>query len=168
MSAAAADPRAARGWPRRRVLITLLAISAVLNLFFIAGAGWTRLHPPSSWPSPQEHYQQMAAALDLSPQQRIAFDGYVATMRARAETMHEQIRPLIASTWDEIAKPDADLGQITGRFDEASAKWRQFQHEATARTLAFLAILSPDQRAKFVALARERRAPWLHPHTGKR
>lgn len=167
MSAATAGPNATRGWPRQRLLVTLLAISAVLNLFFVAGALWTRMHPPAAWPSPQQRYQQMAAELDLNPQQRIGFDRYVAAMRARTETMHQEIRPLVGSTWDEIAKPDADLGKITARFDEASEKWRRFQHEGTAQTLDFLSILSPEQRAKFVAIARERRAPWLRPR-GKR
>lgn len=161
MSAATAGPSAASGWPRRRLLLALLVISAVLNLCFVAGAVWTRLHAPAGWPSPEQRYQQMAAELDLNPQQRIGFDRYVAAMRAHTEKMHQQIRPLIGSTWDEIAKPDADVGQITGRFDEASEKWRQFQHEATIQTVDFLSILSPEQRSKFVAIARERRAPWL-------
>ncbi len=168
MSAVTAGPSAATGWPRRRVLVTLLAISAVLNLCFVAGAVWTRLHAPAPWPSPEQRYQQMAAQLDLDPQQRIGFDRYVAAMRARTETMRQEVRPLIGSTWDEIAKPDADVGQITRRFDEASEKWRQFQHESTIQTLDFLAILAPEQRAKFVAIARARRASRLRPGAEKR
>lgn len=168
MSTATAGPTPATGWPRRHILAVLLVISAVLNLFFVAGAVWTRLHPPAGRPSPEQRYQQMAAELDLDPQQRIGFDRYVAAMRARTETMHQQIGPLMGGTWDEMAKPDADLGQIMRRFDEASEKWRRFQRESTVQTLDFLAILSAEQRAKFVAMARERRAPWLRPHHLKR
>ena len=168
MSATGVEPHAATGGPRRHLLVTLLAVSAALNLFFVAGALWTRLHPPAPWPGPQQRYERVAAALDLSPPQRVAFDRYVTAMRASAEAMHAQIRPLIGSTWDELAKPEADAAQITRRFDEASAKWRQFQHESTARTLAFLATLSPAQRAKFVTIVRERRAPWLHRHAAQR
>lgn len=148
--------------------MTVLAVSVALNLFFVAGALWTRLHAPPHWPTAQQRYEQVAAELALTPQQRPGFDRYVAAMRARAEKMHQLIRPLVASTWDEMAKPNADVGKITARFDEASEKWRQFQHEATAQTLDFLSILSPEQRAKFVVIARERRAPWLRPHRGKR
>jgi uncharacterized membrane protein len=149
-------------------VIAVLLISAMLNVFFVGGAAWTRLHAPIRGVGAEQRYQQMAAELDLNAQQRIGFDRYVAAMQARTEKMHQEIRPLIAGTWDEMAKPDADLGQITGRFDEASEKWRQFQRESTAQTLDFLAILSPAQRSKFVVLARERRAPWLRPRNAKK
>ena len=168
MSTATAGPTAATGWPRRRLVIAVLLISAMLNVFFVGGAAWTRLHAPIRGVGAEQRYQQMAAELDLNAQQRIGFDRYVAAMQARTEKMHQEIRPLIAGTWDEMAKPDADLGQITGRFDEASEKWRQFQRESTAQTLDFLAILSPAQRSKFVVLARERRAPWLRPRNAKK
>lgn len=163
MSTATAAPTPATGWPRQRLLVALLVISAVLNLFFVAGAVWTRMHPPAGRQSPEQRYEALAAELDLNSQQRIGFDRYVAAMRTRSETMHQQIGPLIGGTWDEMAKPDADVGQITRRFDEASEKWRQFQHESTVQTLDFLSILLPEQRAKFVAMARERRAPWRRP-----
>ena len=74
---------------------------------------------------------------------------------------------MIGGTWDEMARPDADVGKITGRFDEASEQWRRFQHKSTVQTLDLLSILSPEQRVKFVAIARERRAPWLRPRADK-
>jgi uncharacterized membrane protein len=155
------------GWPRRRLLVGLLVVSAVLNVFFVVGAAWSRLHPPVALGGPEQRYQQMAADLDLNAQQRNEFDRYVVAMQTRSTAMRQEIRPLIAGTWDEMAKPDAELGQITQRFDEASEKWRQFQRESTAETLDFLAILSPAQRSRFVQIARERRAPWLRPHAAK-
>ena len=160
MSAATAGPSAAIGWPRRRLVIAVLVISVVLNVFFVAGAAWSRLHAPARWVGIEERYREMAGKLDLTGEQGIAFDRYVAAMQARTEKMHQEIRPLIATTWDEMAKPGADLAVITGRFDEASNKWRQFQRESTAQTLEFLATLSPAQRSKFVQLARERRGAW--------
>jgi Spy/CpxP family protein refolding chaperone len=167
VSASAAGPSAATGWPRRRLLITLLAVSAVLNLFFVAGAMWIRLHPPTHWQGREQRYQQMTAELDLNPQQQTGFDRYVAAMRASTEKMRQEIGPLIGSTWDEMAKPDADAAKINARFDEASEKWRRFQHETTTQTLDFLSMLSPQQRVKFVAIARERHAPWRRQHAGK-
>jgi len=48
MSAAAAASLAAlRGQRYSRLLIAVLVISLVLNLCFVAGAAWTRLHAPS-------------------------------------------------------------------------------------------------------------------------
>lgn len=164
MSAVTAGPTPATGWPRRRLLLALLVVSVVLNLFFVAGAVWTRWHAPAPWQSPAQRYQQMATQLDLDPRQRIGFDAYVAAMRVRTEKMREQVAPLIGSAWEEIAKPQADVAHVMRLFDEASEKRREFQREATGQTLDLLAILSPAQRSKFVALARERRAPWLRAH----
>jgi Spy/CpxP family protein refolding chaperone len=144
------------GWRGRRLLIILLAVSALLNLCFVGGAAWTRWHMHARWGSPEQRYRQMAAELDLTPQQRASFDTYIAAMRARTENMHQQVAPLFGSAWEEIAKPDADAAQITRLLDEAADKRREFQREASAQTLDFLATLTPAQRSKFVAIARER------------
>jgi len=146
------------GWPGRRVLVVLLILSAILNLCFIAGAAWTRLHEPARSGDLEQRYQRMAAELNLEPQQRAGFDAYVAAMRTRTEKMREQVGPLINAAWEEIAKPQADVAQVMRLFDDAAQKRREFQRETTARTLDFLAILTPAQRAKFVAIAHERRA----------
>jgi Spy/CpxP family protein refolding chaperone len=145
----------------RRVLIILLVVSALLNLCFVAGAAWTRWHAPARWASAEQRHRQMAAALDLAPQQRVAFDSYIAAMRARTEKMHQQVAPLIGSAWEEIAKPEADASKVLGLLDEAAEKRREFQREASAQTLDFLATLTPAQRSKFVAIARERQAARL-------
>jgi len=55
--------------------------------------------------------------------------------------------------------------EVMRLFDEASEKRREFQREATTQTLNLLAILSPAQRAKFVAMVRERRPLWLRQHS---
>ena len=146
------------GWPGRRVLVVLLILSAILNLCFIAGAAWTRLHEPARSGDLEQRYQRMAAELNLEPQQRAGFDAYVAAMRTRTEKMREQVGPLINAAWEEIGKPQADVAQVMRLFDDAAQKRREFQRETTARTLDFLAILTPAQRTKFVAIAHERRA----------
>jgi uncharacterized membrane protein len=164
---AVAGTTQAMRWPRRRVIAALLAVSVVLNLCFIAGAAWTRFTAPPGQPSAAQRYSQIAAELNLTPVQHTGFTHYIAAMQARSDEMHRQIAPLIAGAWDEMAKPHADSAKIMQNFDEASRKWREFQHQSTAETLKFLALLSPTQRDKFVALVRERRAPWLRHHTHK-
>ena len=163
MSETVSDGAAPPGRPRRRVLLIVLIVSVVLNVFFVAGAAWTHWRSPR-WPSQEQRYQQMGAELDLDARQRKAFDAYVAAMRARSEKMRQQIAPLFGAAWQEIAKPQADDAQVMRLFDEASEKRREFQREATTQTLDFLAVLSPAQRSKFVAIARERRAPWLRSY----
>jgi Spy/CpxP family protein refolding chaperone len=168
LSTVIAGPTAATIWPHRRLLLALLAVSVVLNLFFVAGAAWTRWGAQTQSPTPERPLQKMAAQLDLDPRQRIAFNAYAAATRARVEKMREQVAPLINAAWEEIAKPQADPGQVTRLFDEAAEKRRELQREATLQTLDLLAVLSPAQRAKFVAIARERRPPWLRPQPAAR
>jgi Spy/CpxP family protein refolding chaperone len=159
MSAAAAASLAAlRGQRYSRLLIALLVRSLVLNLCFVAGALWTRLHAPPGGRNLVERYQEIASELDLNAQQRAAFDQYIAAMRRRADQMRQDTDPLMGAAWDELAKPQPDEAKVTQLFDQAGDKRRGFQHDATAQTMALLATLSPAQRAKFVALMRERRA----------
>src|SRR5260370_16436644 len=146
---AAAGTTAPMSRPRRRLLLTLLALSIALNLFFVGGAAWSRLHARSEWPSPEQRYQQMAAELDLDSQQRTGFDRYVAAMRARTQNMREQVAPLIAAAWQEIGTPQADAAQVMRRVDEPAGKRREFQREATAQTLPFLAVLPPPHPPEF-------------------
>ncbi|HVC56887.1 MAG TPA: periplasmic heavy metal sensor [Stellaceae bacterium] len=160
MSIATAGPTLTTGRPHRRLLLALLIVSVALNLFFIAGAAWTRLYGPVHRSNRDARYQQMAAELNLDPQQRIGFNRYVAAVRGRDVKMHQEIAPLIAAAWDAIGKPQADLGQVMQRFDAASQKWREFQREAMVQTLDFLALLSPAQRDEFITIQRERRAAW--------
>jgi Spy/CpxP family protein refolding chaperone len=157
------QPGTPTGWLGGRVLVILLVLSVVLNLCFIAGAVWIRWHVPARWAGPEQRYQQMARELDLTPEQRTGFDAYVAAMRTRTGKMRQQVAPLIGSAWEEIAKPQADGAQVMRFFDEAAEKRREFQREASAETLKFLALLTPAQRGKFIMIARQRWAPGLRP-----
>ena len=159
MSAATAAPVAAgRGQHRSRLLIAVLVISLVLNLCFVAGAVWYRLHPPPASQTLAQRYQEIASQLDLDPQQRGAFDQYIAAMRSRIDQMRQETEPLMGAAWDELAKPQPDEARVKQLFDEAAERRRGFQRDATGQTLTLLATLSPTQRAKFVTLMRERRA----------
>jgi uncharacterized membrane protein len=154
----------AAGWPRRGVLIALLVVSVALNVCFIGGALWTRIHAPPPPLDMAERYNRMRAELDLNPQQRAAFDKYAVAMHDRTQKMHEQIAPLIGDAWEEIAHPQADAAQIMRLFNQASEDRRDYQRDITVQTLSFLATLSPEQRSKFVAIGRERRPLWMRSH----
>ncbi|MGE5270652.1 MAG: Spy/CpxP family protein refolding chaperone [Thiohalocapsa sp.] len=146
---------------RRRLVFIALVLSLALNLFFIAGALWIRLHQPAPGWGREHRYQRMAAELDLDAHQRAGFERYVAAMRADAARMHAQVAPLVGAAWDEVGKAQADQTQVMRLMDEAAGKRREFQRQATSETLAFLALLSPAQRGKFVAIARQ---DWHHHH----
>jgi len=153
-----------RRWSRQRLIVGGLIVSVVLNVFFIAGAAWTRLHPPLEWPNQGQRFRELENGLNLEPRQRQDFERYAATMRANATEMHQRIGPLIVAAWEEMAKPQPDEAQITRFFDQATEKRRDFQRQTTAETLRFLAVLTPAQRAKFVAIAGERRPRWARPN----
>lgn len=162
MSAAAFDAAASTQWPRRRLLLTALAVSLALNLFFLAGAVWGWLHGPPSG-GPAERYSRIAPQLDLNPQQREIYDRYVAAMRGRGEQMRRDVEPLFGAAFGELAKPDARFPEIEKLIDQAAEKRRLFLHETIAQTATMLNALSPEQRAKFIALMRERRGDWRRP-----
>jgi Spy/CpxP family protein refolding chaperone len=152
---------AARGGIRQQLVSVLLALSRALNLFFVAGALWIRIHGPPPM-SPEERLQHIGAQLALDPEQKQAFDQYSQAVHSRMQLMHKAVDPLIADAWSEIAKPDADQAKVIGLFDEAAQTRRGYMRELAPVTLSFLAKLSPEQRAMFVELVRQR--PWEHRH----
>jgi Spy/CpxP family protein refolding chaperone len=152
MSVTAAGMTRDRRLPQRpRVLIGLLAISVALNLCVVAGVVWSRLHAPPPPLAFSERFHRLADTLDLTPQQRVAFDRYVADMAARGERLRQTVEPIMDAAWAELAKPDTDQAHVLQLLDEAGDKRRAFMHEAVGATLSLLATLTPDQRAKFLS-----------------
>ena len=153
---------AVRPGSRQPLLWVVLILSLALNLCFIAGALWIRVQGPPLPMSPEQRLQQIEPQLALDPQQRAAFDQYARTVRLRMQSMREAIEPLVGNAWSELAKPDADETKIMQLFDQAGEQRRAFRRELGSATFKFLTNLSPEQRAKFVELARQR--PWARPH----
>jgi Spy/CpxP family protein refolding chaperone len=141
--------------PRPRWIVAILAISIALNLCFVAGALWTRLHAPPMTVS--ERFHRLSQTLGLSPAQQTAFDQYVAGMISRGDRLRQATDPLMAEAWTEVAKPEPDQAKVFQLLDEASAQRHQFQRDAVGATLSLLATLTPEQRARFIAAERERR-----------
>jgi Spy/CpxP family protein refolding chaperone len=153
---------ALRPGSRQHLFWVALILSLALNLCFIAGALWIRVQGPPLPMSPEQRLQQIEPQLALNPQQKAAFDEYARTVRSRMQSMHEAIEPLVANAWSELAKPDADQTKIMQLFDQAGEQRRAFRPELVTATFTFLAKLTPEQRAKFVELARQR--PWAKRH----
>ena len=142
---------------RPRRLAALLAISVALNLCFVAGAAWTRLHAPPMLTA-SERFHRLSQSLDLSPQQQAVFDQYVAGMISRGDRLRQAIDPLMTEAWAELSKPEPDQAKLLQLLDDAGTQRRQFQREAVGATLSLLATLTPEQRGKFLAEERDRRA----------
>jgi Spy/CpxP family protein refolding chaperone len=142
-----------------------LALSLALNLFFVAGALWTRFHAPPPL-TREERFDQMATALALDPQQRAAFAGYSQTMRGQLEAMRQAASPLVRAAWTELSKPRADENKVMELLDEAEQLRRNHLNEITEATLRFLRTLTPEQRAQFVKVVHQGPPPWAlqFPH----
>ena len=140
----------------------LLAVSLALNLFFIAGALWIRIHPPTT-ESVAQHLERMAGELDRNPLQKQAFEHYAQTMRERLRAMHKAMQPGITAAWSEMASPRADEAKVMQLLDNAAQQRRGFLRDMTTTTLSFLSTLSPEQRAKFGQLIRQHQHPWGPP-----
>ena len=153
---------ALRPGSRQHLFWVVLTLSLALNLCFIAGALWIRLQGPPPPMTPEQRLQQIEPQLALDSQQKAAFDQYARTVRSRMQSMHEAIEPLVADAWLELAKPDADDAKVMQLVDQAGDQRRAFRRELGTATFTFLAKLSPEQRAKFVELARQR--PWAKRH----
>ena len=153
---------ALRPGSRRHLFWVILVLSLALNLCFIAGALWIRVQGPPLPMTPEQRLQQIEPRLALNPQQKAAFDEYARTVRSRVQSMHEAIEPQVANAWSELAKPDADEAKVMLLFDQAGDQRRAFRRELGTATFTFLTKLSPEQRAKFVELARQR--PWAKRH----
>jgi uncharacterized membrane protein len=147
---------AARGGTRQHLLWVALALSLVLNLCFVAGALWIRVHGPPPPITPEERLERVGAQLAFDPQQREAFERYSEIVRSQMQKMREAVEAQLGAARAELAKPDADQAKVVQLFDEAGQMRRNFQHELLAATIAFLAKLSPEQRAKFVELFHQR------------
>jgi Spy/CpxP family protein refolding chaperone len=153
---------ALRPGSRRHLFLVILVLSLALNLCFIAGALWIRVQGPPLPMTPEQRLQQIEPQLALNTQQKAAFDEYARTVRSRVQSMHEAIEPQVANAWSELAKPDADEAKVMLLFDQAGDQRRAFRRELGTATFTFLTKLSPEQRAKFVELARQR--PWAKRH----
>lgn len=141
-------------------MAALLAVSLALNLCFVGGAAWIRMHRPAATAA---QVSQISKDLNMTPAQHAAFQNYFRTMRLRFRLMRAEIEPIVGDAWAEIAKPQADEGKVEHDFELAGAKRRAFAQDATKSTLSFLATLSPQQRQQFVTLLRQHRLRW-HKH----
>jgi hypothetical protein len=152
---------AARAGPaRRRWPIVLLALSLVLNLCFVGGALWVHWHAPLT---PEQRLQQVVRELKLDPNQNAAFQSYVRTIRARATLMREETEPLITGAWEELAKAQPDEARAMQLFDQVAEKRHAMLRQTASETANMLAMLSPEQRAKFIMFWRQRRVPLWGP-----
>lgn len=147
---ALADSGQKAGW-RGRLVWVALALSLTLNVCFLAGLAWMRLHAP---PPPFVRMQHFGDSLNLDETQHQAYDQFLRTIRLRGRFVRESNQPLIEDIWSEIAKPTPDASTIAKLADQVNGNRDAFQREVSTALDAFLKTLTPDQRAQLAAKAK--------------
>ena len=145
---------------RQPLLWVALTLSLVLNLCFIAGAAWIQIHGPSPPMTLEERIQRIGAELALDRQQQQAFDRYTEDVRIHMQRRRDAVDPVMSAARTELAKPNADEATVVRLVDEAAQTRSSYQRELITKTLSFLAVLSPEQRTKFVDLFYHKFRPW--------
>jgi uncharacterized membrane protein len=151
-----ADGRTATA-SRSRLLWLALVVSLTINAFFVGTAVWwaTSLHRLT----PAQRFQEIVRELNLSDDQRDAFQEFIVAARRGMRQLHDSNGPLLQKVWQELAKPQADQGLIGKLVDQATENRRAYQKTMTAALSQFLGDLSPDQRAQFIALTERHHDP---------
>jgi uncharacterized membrane protein len=147
---------AAAGRWRPRWLLAVLALSLLLNIFFVSGVLWARFHDRGHGPGAIARFERVAHDLSLNGTQRTAFDRFVTTLEERTRGMRGTSRMLIDQAWDELAKPQPDQAALDRIFTEAAQSRHAYMADTSAALRGFLDTLSPEQRKRFVDLARRR------------
>jgi Spy/CpxP family protein refolding chaperone len=142
----------ARSGTRGRLVWVALALSLTLNVFFLLGLLWFQV-AGQPIQTPAERVAATESELNLTTAQRAAFQHFVGEVRERSRQLRESNQPLIRQVWEELAKPQPDQALVARLVDEATDHRHTYQKDMAAVLGEFLAVLSPEQRAQFVALA---------------
>lgn len=142
---AASQPRS-KSW----IVKVALALSLVLNVFFIGGLAY------SKFARPQGPLVALGRDLDLAPNQRGAFRDFVQTVRSKGGALRETNLKLGEQIWDELSKPQPDSPRLAVLFAQIADNRREYQTAVSAALLPFLATLNQDQRRRFVEISKRR------------
>ena len=145
-----ADGGRKAGW-RGRLVWLALALSLTLNVCFLGGLAWMRLHAP---PPPLLRMQAFGQSLNLTDDQRQAYEQFLRTIRLRGRFVRETNQTLIDNIWNEEAKPTPDDATIAKLGDQINGNREALQREVSTALDGFLKTLTPEQRAQLASKAK--------------
>lgn len=134
---------------RGRLLWLALIVSLAINAFIVGLVVWW---VTAERMTPARRFQQIVHELNLSDDQRDAFQQFIIAARRGTRQLHDSNQPLLQKVWQELDKPQPDQQLIAKLVDEATENRRAYQKSMTAALTQFLGDLSPDQRAQFIGL----------------
>jgi uncharacterized membrane protein len=136
----AASPPRSKG----RLVKVALALSLVLNVFFIGGLLYSKFVRPTP----------PLIALD----QRKAFQGFLQVVRSKGTELRENNLKINQQIWEELAQPKPDAQKLTTLFAEYANNRRDYQTEVGTALLPFLETLNAEQRQRFIEISKHRQA----------
>tara|TARA_Y100000589_G_scaffold120616_1_gene115053 strand:- start:4720 stop:5454 length:735 start_codon:yes stop_codon:yes gene_type:complete len=134
----------------RRSLLFLLICSALFNLFFVAGAfiGWDEA--PASAERPRQwrlaSIARVCQSLQLSPEQRAAFEILQTEHEEEAELFGDRIRDIRNMISAELTTEDPNLGTVDKLTQEETRLRSERRHAGSLRFEEFVELLDPTQR----------------------
>jgi Spy/CpxP family protein refolding chaperone len=135
---------------RIRLLWILLAISIVANLFFAIGVGYTRYRHAD------DTVERFTKQLDLTAAQQQGLLALREGAAARRGTTSGSGGDLRKAMLAEIGKPTFDRDRVAALVADWSVQRQEYFIGVAQDLHAYVATLTPEQRDKFLALARDR------------
>ena len=136
----------------RRFWITMMTAAVVAT----AGSAAIAQGPPSGGPPPR-----MAAALDLTDQQKAVWASAFSTMRATAQPLHAQAKAIRTEIDALFAQGNPDPGLLGQKMIAMHAVREQLHQARAAMESTTTSVLTDEQKLKLDALKAAR------PHHGR-
>lgn len=138
-----------KGGSRGRLVWLALGLSLTLNVFFVGGLVWSHFNGPHMQ-GPLQRFRHVASELQLSGEERQAFQRFMTGMRQSGQQLREDNQPLFQRFWDELGKPQPDQALLAQTVDQIAQNRNVYQKHLTEGMTQFLATLTPEQRARFI------------------
>ena len=141
---------------KRKLPWLLLLVSVALNVFFVGGALYSMVTSERLEDDPAARTAFVAERLALAPAEREALIDWRQRARDRFKAMRAERGEMRAQVLQELAKAELDPAALERLMSERAALRVPALLETVQDLHGYLATLSPEQKAEFIAMAQER------------
>ncbi len=133
----------------------LFAVSLTANVFFAAGVGYTVYQDRRAADSPEARVDMVAERLGLDEAQHEALSLLRERSAMRRPGLRQADAPVRAAVLKQVAQPQFDRDLVMSLLVERDEERRPYFAEYAEDLHGFLITLTPEQREKFLDMARE-------------
>jgi Spy/CpxP family protein refolding chaperone len=108
--------------------------------------------PGGPWKGPGVHGGRMARALELTDEQKAAFQKQMEQQRPQMQALHEQMRAIHEKLQAALAAESPEPAAVGQLVIQENALRKQARTQREQASQALRALLTPEQQAKFDAL----------------